>query len=177
MLRRWIDKKKLKRNSHALYGTVVARARDPRFFQQFDIPDTFDGRFEMLVMHLYLLHSRLKEEDDRARLVSQMVFDCFLNDMDGVLREIGVGDQVVPKRISKMVKVFYGRAGAFDGALAASGTEQDLAEVIDRNLFPDGDGEGRAAPLSRYMMQQIAHLSDKQAGEIIENRNVFREID
>ena len=93
--------------AHALYGAVVARARNPRFFERYDIPDTFDGRFEMLVVHLFLLHHRLKDEDPRSRKISQFVFDNFIDDMDASLREAGVGDQTVPKRIAKMTQVFY----------------------------------------------------------------------
>jgi len=126
------------RDAHLIYGAVVARARDGKFFDQFGIPDTFDGRFEMLVMHLFIVHARLKDESPVARKTSQLVFDNFINDMDGALREAGVGDPSVPKRIAKMTQVFYGRTGAYENALAGDQPQSELAKVIARNLYPEG---------------------------------------
>lgn len=144
--------------AHALYGAVVAWARDPQFFADHGIPDTFDGRFEMLVMHLFLIHERLKDEPQEARAISQKVFDLFINDMDAALREAGVGDQTVPKRIAKMTQVFYGRTGAFEEALASAEVEKSLASVIERNLFADLDANGHQHGLAAYMSQQHQHL-------------------
>ena len=125
--------------AHALYGTVVARARDPLFYTGFGVPDTFDGRFELLTMHLFIVHNRLKDEGSDSRRVSQLIFDAFIDDMDSALREAGVGDQTVPKRIAKMTQVFYGRTGAYEEALNGGNSGDicnSLAQVISRNMFP-----------------------------------------
>lgn len=161
------------RDAHALYGAVVARARDPRFYQEFGVPDTFDGRFEMLVMHLFMLHARLKDEALSARHVSQLVFDAFIDDMDSALREAAVGDQTVPKRIAKMTQVFYGRTGAFEAALAAKDTKSEVAAVITRNLYPDDDSEGREHLLADYMVSQVVDLENKTVAQIVSEHAIF----
>ena len=124
-------------------------------------------------MHLFLLHRRLKDEDQDSRRVSQLVFDTFIEDMDRALREAAVGDQTVPKRIGKMTQVFYGRAGAYEKALQERQIVEALSVVIARNLYPDDDPAGREMPLARYMAWQVADLSRKGAGEIVRLCNIF----
>ncbi|MEM9734525.1 MAG: ubiquinol-cytochrome C chaperone family protein [Pseudomonadota bacterium] len=145
-------------HAHALYGAVVAHARDPEFFAKHNVPDTFDGRFEMLVIHLFLIHERLKDEPKQARSISQNVFDLFIDDMDAALREAGVGDQTVPKRIAKMTQVFYGRTGAFGEALVSDDVQAALADAIERNLFADMEADGHQYGLAAYMKAQYEHL-------------------
>ena len=159
--------------AHALYGVVVARARDPKFYVSYQVPDTFDGRFEMLVMHLFLLHNRLKEEEHKYRQVSQLIFDAFIDDMDASLREAGVGDQSVPKRISKMTKVFYGRTGAYESALQDEEVASALSRVIRRNLFPESQAPDEVADLGVYMAWQARDLENKSADDITEKVAAF----
>lgn len=159
--------------AHALYGTVVARARAPRFYEEYQVPDTFDGRFELLIMHLFLLHNRLKDEDHGSRQVSQLVFDAFIDDMDSALREAGVGDQSVPKKIAKMTQVFYGRTGAYEEALKSPDISKALAVVIERNLYPDGGSNGAETDLGNYMAWQVHDLVNKSANDITNNEVVF----
>lgn len=160
-------------HAHALYGAVVARARDPKFYSDYGVPDTFDGRFEMLVTHLFLIHHRLKDEDANAREISQLVFDAFINDMDSALREAAVGDQTVPKRIAKMTQVFYGRTGAFEQALAEKNPIPALSSVIDRNLFPDGSAGKMAEKLAHYTFWQFRDLEAKTTTTITQNAEAF----
>ena len=160
--------------AQALYGTVVARARNRHFYVEFQVPDTFDGRFEMLVMHLFLLHNRLKEEAEEHRKISQLVFDAFIDDMDAALREAGVGDQTVPKRINKMTRVFYGRTGAYEEALQSEDVSAALAPIIARNLFPDGDSNGAETSLARYMAKQAKELDSLQAEAITHQNQIFQ---
>ena len=159
--------------AHALYGAVVARARDPQFYLGYRVPDTFDGRFEMLVMHLFLLHNRLKDEEQKQRQVSQLLFDAFIDDMDAALREAGVGDQSVPKRISKMTKVFYGRTGAYESALQETDVAAALSQVIGRNLYPDTDAPKEVSGLGSYMAWQANDLKNKPADDITQNAAAF----
>ncbi|MEE9314837.1 MAG: ubiquinol-cytochrome C chaperone family protein [Rhizobiaceae bacterium] len=162
-----------KRHAHALYGAVVARSRDAQFFHTYGVPDTLDGRFEVLVIHLFMLHSRLKDEETATRKISQLVFDNFIDDMDSALREAGVGDQSVPKRIAKMTQVFYGRTGAFETALESSTPIKILAEVIDRNLFPEGCAGGEPELLADYMVSQVQDLSQKTVEQIIHKHEIY----
>src|ERR1700686_992947 len=111
------------RTIDALYGAIVAQARNPGFYLAFDVPDTAEGRFDMIVLHLALFSRRLgrAEGPDRAAIqaLSQGVFDMFCRDMDHNLREMGVGDLTVPKKMQKLGEAFYGRLEVYEHALAA----------------------------------------------------------
>lgn len=159
--------------AHALYGTVVARARDPLFYTDYGVPDTFDGRFELLTMHLFIVHNRLKDEDLESRRVSQLIFDAFIDDMDAALREAGVGDQTVPKRIAKMTQVFYGRTGAYEAALESDDIGPALARVIARNMFPEEDPKGKEKVLATYMAWQVRDMEAKPAPDLLASQVLF----
>src|SRR5215469_3651954 len=103
----------------ALYGAIVAQARRPIFYLAFGVPDTAEGRFEMIALHVALLCRRLGREGEAGRSLSQGVFDMFCRDMDHNLREMGVSDLRVPKTMRKLGEAFYGRLEAYDRALAA----------------------------------------------------------
>jgi cytochrome b pre-mRNA-processing protein 3 len=124
------------RIASALYGVIVAQARAPGLYAVLGVPDTVDGRFEMVVLHLSLLLDRLERGDEGQRAVGQRVFDAFCADMDRSLRELGVGDLSVPKRIKHMVESYYGRAAAYRvPVLAADRT--GLVEVLGRNVYSE----------------------------------------
>ena len=139
-----------------LYGAIVAQARREAFYTDFAVPDTFDGRFELVLLHTVLVCHRLKDGDDLARALSQDVFDAFLANMDATLREIGVGDLTVPKRMKKIGEAFYGRAAAYDAALAPAGEGEDaLAVALARNILGhvEADAAERGAPLAEYVRE------------------------
>lgn len=139
----------------ALYGAIVAQAREPALYAEFGVPDTVDGRFEMVVLHTILALDRLQDGDDRAKAIGQAVFDLYCTDMDQSLRELGIGDLGVPKRMKKMTERFYGRAAAYRPALAA-GDAATLDEAIARNVF-NGPAPG-SARLAAYALRQYAAL-------------------
>src|SRR5476649_2795804 len=117
----------------ALYGMIVAQARLPCFYRDYAVADTVNGRFDLIVLHLALLLDRLAQ-DPALRDVGQGVFDRFCEDMDHNLREMGIGDLKVPKEMRRMGEAFYGRAQAYQAALAAPG-EQALVDAITRNIY------------------------------------------
>ncbi len=161
-------------NAQSLYGAVVARARQPHFYDKMGVPDTFDGRFEMMTLHLYLLVHRLRDETPDKRRLSQQVFDLFIEDMDRGLREAGVGDQTVPKRIKKMTRVFYGRAGAYDEVLALDGDQQTAMEdVMQRNLFPEQDEPGGYRDLAEYALREAEILAAIPVDDMIKHGLLF----
>jgi cytochrome b pre-mRNA-processing protein 3 len=120
------------RTIDALYGAIVAQARHPAFYLGFEVPDTAEGRFDMIVLHLALLCRRLGRESGSgtapghvsSQVLSQGVFDMFCRDMDHNLREMGVGDLTVPKKMQKLAEAFYGRLEVYERALAAAGDEE-----------------------------------------------------
>ncbi|HEU0083110.1 MAG TPA: ubiquinol-cytochrome C chaperone family protein [Bradyrhizobium sp.] len=140
----------------AIYGMIVAQAREPWFYRQLGVPDTVDGRFDMVLLHLWLVLRRLRRLEGGAGL-GQALFDHFCSDMDANLREMGVGDLTVPKRMQKFGEAFYGRAAAYDAALAA-GAEQ-LAQALCRNVL-DGRDMAKARQLAAYASAASAALAE-----------------
>jgi len=137
-----------------LYDQIVAQARSPGFYRDYRVPDTFDGRFEVVVLHLFLLLHRLKLVGDGDRALGQQVFDCFCQDMDENLREIGVSDLKVPKEMRRVGEAYYGRAGVYEAALRDA---KMLPAILTRNVLAGSD-LGRAAPLAHYVLRAVERL-------------------
>ncbi len=139
----------------AIYGMIVTQAREPLFYRDLGVPDTVNGRFDLLVLHLWMVLGRFKSAEGGADL-SQALFDYFCDDMDANLREMGVGDLTVPKRMRAFGEAFYGRAAAYDLALA-SGTEP-FAQALCKNVLSGEDIE-TARRLATYAETAIAGLT------------------
>lgn len=122
-----------------LYLTLVEQARHPDFYARWGVPDTTTGRFDLIALHAFLVMHRLKAAGTAGQDMSQALFDYMFADMDLSLREMGVGDLSVGKKIKKMAEGFNGRAMAFEEAL---GDPSPLREALTRNLF------GTATPLA-----------------------------
>jgi cytochrome b pre-mRNA-processing protein 3 len=139
----------------AIYGMIVTQAREPVFYRDLAVPDTVDGRFDLLILHLWMVLSRMKAFEGGTEL-AQALFDRFCNDMDDNLREMGVGDLTVPKRMQAFGEAFYGRTAAYDVALA--GGEEPLAQALCKNIL-NGQGIENARRLARYAETAIAALA------------------
>ncbi len=149
----------------ALYGMIVAQARMPCFYREYGVPDTINGRFDLIVLHLSLLLDRLAH-DPALRDLGQGIFDLFCQDMDHNLREMGVGDLAVPKQMRRMGEAFYGRAQAYRTALAA-GDEKALAEALRRNIYGKSPAATAAAsPLAGYMREALRDLAAQDATQL-----------
>jgi cytochrome b pre-mRNA-processing protein 3 len=143
----------------ALYGAIVAQARDPRFYETYAVPDTVLGRFDLVVLHLALALRRLRDGDDRMRTMAQGVFDEFCRDMDHNLREMGISDPGVPRQMRKVGEAFYGRAQAYDAALAAR-DEEALTQALARNVYAEVPASRIAAGrLAAYVRQVVEALA------------------
>jgi len=144
-----------------LYGAIVAQARVPAFYLAFGVPDTPEGRFDLLVLHLALVCRRLGRaegpEQAAARVLSQGVFDMFCRDMDHNLREMGVGDLTVPKTMRKLGEAFYGRLDAYDRALG-SADPAELAAALARNVQAPDAPAAAAGRLAAYVRAAAARL-------------------
>jgi cytochrome b pre-mRNA-processing protein 3 len=142
------------RTIEAIYGMIVTQARQPVFYAGYGVPDTVSGRFDMVLLHLWMVLRRLRDVpggDEPA----QALFDRFCGDMDDNLREMGVGDLTVPKRMRKFGEAFYGRSGAYDAAIEAG--EAQLAAALDRNIFNEANAAG-AERLAAYVTRTLAVL-------------------
>ncbi|UYY57447.1 ubiquinol-cytochrome C chaperone family protein [Sphingomonas sp. S2-65] len=113
-----------------LYDQVVALGRAPHWYREGAVPDTIDGRFDMIAAVLAMVLLRLEAEPEGIAS-STVLAECFIEDMDGQLREIGIGDVVVGKHMGKMMGMLGGRLGAFRTGLA----EGSFRAVIDRNVY------------------------------------------
>jgi len=139
----------------AIYGMIVTQAREPLFYRDLGVPDTVNGRFDLLVLHLWMVLARLRPMPEGAALC-QALFDRFCEDMDDNLREMGVGDLPVPKRMQAFGEAFYGRSAAYDLALADS--REALAQALCKNIL-NGEGIEKARGLAYYTEAAIAALS------------------
>lgn len=151
----------------ALYRAIVAQSRRPCFYLSFGVPDTVDGRFDMIILHQALFVCRLAREDDDIRGLGQDVFDMFCRDMDDNLREMGVGDLAVPKRMLGFGEAFFGRLAVYDQAL---GTSDDTALVaaLGRNVIGEGGpGSPGARLLAAYVREAVRVLDRQTATHIV----------
>ncbi len=123
----------LRSRADGLYRRLVDQARDPVFYALCGVPDTLDGRFDMIVLHVSLVVRRLRAGEIAEKALAQMLFDTMMDDMDRSLREMGVGDLGVGRRVKAMAKAFYGRATAYDAALDEGADA--LTAALERNLF------------------------------------------
>jgi cytochrome b pre-mRNA-processing protein 3 len=140
-----------------LYGAAVAAARAPYLYATLGVPDTLDGRFDSIVLHVYLLVRRLDTEGEAGKALAQAVFDAMFLDMDINLREMGVGDLVVGKRNRAMWEAFHGRCAAYAAVWDdAAGLQAALARNVWRGAeTPAGSG----AALVRLAWAQAACLA------------------
>ncbi len=153
-----------------VYEAIVAAALQKRLYAQFQVPDTPLGRFEMLSLHVFLVLHRMKDGDAALVALAQDVADEFFKDVDHSLRELGIGDQGVPKRMKKLARMFYGRVTAYGTALDA-GDGPALAAALTRNIRPDLESWPYAGLLGAYVFYCRDRLRDTAdealaAGEI-----------
>jgi len=143
----------------AIYGMIVTQAREPLFYRDLGVADTVNGRFDLLILHLWMVLRRLRPMESGEGL-AQALFDRFCADMDANLREMGVGDLTVPKRMQAFGEAFYGRAAAYDLAvdLALTDGAEPLAQALCKNIL-NGAQIDNARRLAAYAGAAIAALA------------------
>jgi cytochrome b pre-mRNA-processing protein 3 len=147
----------------AIYGMIVTQAREPLFYRDLGVSDTVNGRFDLLILHLWMVLRRMRPMEGGEGL-AQALFDRFCADMDANLREMGVGDLTVPKRMQAFGEAFYGRAAAYDRALdpaLAEGAEP-LAQALCKNILNGTqiDNARRLAAYAGVAMTELAAQDD-----------------
>jgi cytochrome b pre-mRNA-processing protein 3 len=143
-----------------LYGAIVAQAREPAFYRDFGVPDTVEGRFDLLVLHMYLVNERLSGHGEAEVALGQELLDYFFEDMDASLREIGIGDLTVPKKMRSLAEAYLGRSATYKAAIA-NADEVALANAIARNILAGADAE-TARPLARYAFEAAKLLRTQE---------------
>jgi cytochrome b pre-mRNA-processing protein 3 len=157
-----------------LYAAIVAQAREPAFYREGQVPDSLDGRFELVTLHAFLVLRRLRAEGSAGTRLAQLLFDRMFIDMDESLREIGVGDLGVGRRVKAMAKAFYGRASAYEAALSDLAAEP-LERALARNLY--GTLSGRQdlplAAMGRYLRQAAGAIEAQPGTALLEGQVSF----
>lgn len=140
-----------------LYSRVVDQARTPSLYAELDCPDTVEGRFELYSLHVYLVLERLKGQGDQAAETAQALFDTYVKALDHALREMGVGDLSVGKKMRKLGEAFYGRVAALEAALAALPDTTEFEAFLARTVY-EGVDASKAPELAAYALRQREHL-------------------
>lgn len=170
---------------HSAYAQIVGQAREPALYTRLAVPDTPEGRLEAVMLHVFLVLRRLKAatggpqaaESETARHFAQALFDLMFQDLDRNLREMGVGDTVLGKRVKRMAKGFYGRIALYEKGLAAD-DDATLAAALAETVYDTAEG-GETPPaagpsaLAAYVRRQAADLEDQPEAGILAGRVRF----
>jgi cytochrome b pre-mRNA-processing protein 3 len=154
------------------YALIVEQSRRPEFFTTLGVPDTLDGRFELICLHAFLYLHRLKSEGAAAATLGQSFFDCMFADFDRSLREIGTGDLSVGRQVKRMAEAFYGRIRAYEEGLADD--DAALRAALGRNTYGTAAAtDEQLARLASYLRREVANLADQSAGMLLAGTMTF----
>jgi cytochrome b pre-mRNA-processing protein 3 len=163
-----------------LYEAAVVQARNTVFYADLAVPDTLDGRFENILLHVWLVLRRIRLDDAKIEhhdKVAQAVFDSMIADMDRSLREMGVGDLRVGKRVKAMAQAFYGHVKAYDQGIDAD-DDRVLGDTLLRNLYGTSENDrselsSAAAAVAKYVRQEVINLENQSLKQIIGGEVAF----
>lgn len=166
----------VKQAAYPMYREAGEKARRVRFFTEFDIVDDFDGRFDLLVLHVHLLIRRLRRLPDNGKKAQQHLFDVFIGDLDQGLRMSGVGDIGIGHRVKKMTHAYYGRAVAYDEALD-DGDQDKMIAALWRNLYREREvDKGLLSFIAAYFQAQEARLNGLQDMDVLSGQSLFTDL-
>lgn len=155
-----------------LYMAIVAQARQPGFYEVLGVPDTVDGRFEMIVVHIVMVLRRLRGAGSEGKAIAQALFDQMFADMDRNLRELGAGDLGVGRRVKRMARAFYGRAEVYEKGL--DGPKGVLEDAVARNVYGTISSPAHQAPdMASYIRREMASLSELDGSDLLAGRVSF----
>lgn len=158
--KRWFGPNPTVKKGRSLYAAAVAQARNPVFYRNLAVPDTTEGRFELYSLHVVLLLHRLKGHGPQAQDIGQALFAAYVQALDSALREMGVGDLSMAKKMRKLGEAFYGRIKAYDSALLALPDQSELEAVVGRTLYADVK-DAPVGLICQYAVAGVAGLSDQ----------------
>lgn len=170
-----------KNSNEAIVGTqyeaITEAARRPLFYSDMNAPDTVMGRFDLVTIHMMLYLRAIKDADESVKQLAQEVVDAFFVDIDHSIRELGIGDAGVPKRMKKLARMFYGRAEAYGEAL--DNNDQDALEAaLARNIYPETKDEiPSLGALADYLLKADKVLKDVNRDDMVSGRLAFPQIE
>ena len=166
----WLTRRPASRGKPGhVYGAVVAAARRPEFYRDLGVPDTPEGRFELIALHLFLVIERIKRYEPDGEKIAQRTLETFVTDMDDCMREMGVGDLTVPKRVKRAAAGFYERAGAYRAGLAQP-SDQLLSDAVGRYVLISEHQTPQAEALAVYMRVTAAHIAQIPQDDLVSGR-------
>ncbi len=177
MLQRFFRRRPAMAAGRALAKALSAQSRQPVFYARLGVPDTVEGRFELYVLHLVLVLHRLKGQGEEARETSQATFDAFLRNLDEGLRDMGVGDLSVGKKMRKLGEAVYGRIKAYDKALAGPDASAVLQALVARTVYRDEPPAGGCETLARYILGVVDGLGAQPLREVLANELQWPQVD
>lgn len=144
----------------ALYARAVGQSREAALYSDLGAPDTAEGRFEVYSLHVVLLLDRLRGQGEPAGEISQALFDTYVGGLDDALREMGVGDLAVGRKMRKLGEAFYGRCKSYEAAFQALPDAAPLQALLTRTVYAEVDA-APAPRLTAYVLAQRAKLADQ----------------
>lgn len=164
MLARLFRSNPAKSAGRKLYAAVTAQARRPAFYADLGVPDTVEGRFELYNLHVVLLLNRLRGQGAMAHEASQELFDTYVSGLDDALREMGVGDISVGKKMRRLGEAIYGRVKTFDAAMAGA---EPLEAVVERTVYA-GRPDPSAPVLAAYLRRGVEALAAQSLDDVLD---------
>jgi cytochrome b pre-mRNA-processing protein 3 len=155
-----------------LYAAVVEQSRNPTLYAELRAPDTVEGRFEVYTLHVVLLLDRLRGQGPQAAETSQALFDTYVEALDDALREMGVGDLSVGKKMRRLGEAFYGRVKNYEAAFAALPDAGALEALLGRTVY-EGVEEPPVAGLAAYVQAQRAALAAEPLDALIAGQTAW----
>lgn len=167
-----------KEAAEKIYDAIVAQSRNPGFYIRCGVPDTLSGRFDMLVIHMFVVLQILKLGGREGQLLAQEIVEAFIREMDTMVRDLGVSDRNVPKEVRKIAQLFYGQLLAYSTALQRNDTKGLSAEVW--KSFQPGDAAGESSiaseSISVYIQQSIKSIQEMPLNMLLQGNIRFPEI-
>jgi cytochrome b pre-mRNA-processing protein 3 len=160
-----------------IYDAIVAQSRNPAFYLRCGVPDTLSGRFDMLVIHMFVVLQILKLGGREGQLLAQEIVEAFIREMDTMVRDLGVSDRNVPKEVRKIAQLFYGQLLAYSSAVQR-GEAKGLANEVWKS-FQSGEGSNPsigADTISNYMRQSIKNIQEMPLNMLLQGNIRFPDI-
>jgi len=173
MLHKLFRPRSAERPGEAVYALAVEQARAPEFYTRLGVADRIDARFELYTLHVLLMVLRFRDEGERGAEAGQALFDAYVSALDNALRELGVGDISVGKKMRKLGEALYGRMTAYEAPLR-DGDAEALTGALARNVYEDAEAI-HAPALARYALASRAALA-AQEFEAARTRPAWAEI-
>jgi cytochrome b pre-mRNA-processing protein 3 len=167
-----------KEAAERIYDAIVAQSRNPSFYIRCNVPDTLSGRFDMLVIHMFVVLQILKLGGREGQLLAQEIVEAFIREMDTMVRDLGVSDRNVPKEVRKIAQLFYGQLLAYSTALQREDTRGLSNEVWKSFQSSEGGNEQQISsePIAVYIQQSIKNIQEMPLNMLLQGNIRFPEI-